>query len=412
MHVGRLLLPLPEAVDDADHRCFPDLAVALHVPDRAGDIAFDVALQTFVERAFGVVLVVQEHVADRAQRIGVVRHLVLERHALLLRCGDLGDRHRPQLLAHGVQGDHHHVVHQRMAVHEQIGVLGFQPAFLELFLEFLHRFDHPRIAPAEQLLALRDVAPEPFEGLFAVVLDVEVADAHRLLEVDQRKDVLRGQLRRVGVPDEQRVDRARVFAHEFHEVEDACVVLGGLHADVVQRGGVAEVVLGGVGVGVEHEPAAVDLLRLGRAVGEEVVEIGIDAEDRLLRRTGDHPHQHLFAFGQVAAVGHRDFEPQVGILEMVENPAPECHVLVAFDIDLHQPLVRIGGQGLGQPFGCHRLREGVEPAQFFAELFCHTHIKIIQTRCGSEFAHGPAELFDKLTGRCDTKDKYFANFAQ
>ena len=70
MHVGRLLLPLPEAVDDADHRCFPDLAVALHVPDRAGDIAFDVALQTFVERAFGVVLVVQEHVADRAQRIG------------------------------------------------------------------------------------------------------------------------------------------------------------------------------------------------------------------------------------------------------------------------------------------------------------------------------------------------------
>ena len=79
-----------------------------------------------------------------------------------------------------------------------------------------------------------------------------VADAHRRLEVDERKDVLRGELRRVGVPEEQRVDRAGIFMHETHEIEDPGIVLGGLDADVVQRGGVAEEILGGVGVGVEH----------------------------------------------------------------------------------------------------------------------------------------------------------------
>ena len=261
-------------------------------------------------------------------------------------------------------------------MHEQVGVFGRQAAPAELHLELLHGFDHPRVALAEQVLALRDVAPQPLDRLRAVVLDVEVADAHRLLEVDQRKDVLRGQLRRVGVPEEQRVDRARIFVHELHEVEDARVVLGGLDADVVQRGGVAEVVLGGVGVGVEHEFGLGDLLRLGRSPGEEVVEVGVDAEEQFLRRTGDHAHEDLLALGQVAAVGDRDFETQVGILEMVEDAAPEGHVFVAFDIDLHQPLVGVGRQRFGQFVERHRTREGVELAQFFAELLCHALTKI------------------------------------
>ena len=61
-------------------------------------------------------------------------------------------------------------------------------------------------------------------------LEVEIADAHRRLEVDQREYVLRGQLRRVGIPEEKRVDRAGVFVHEMHEIEDARVVLGRLDA--------------------------------------------------------------------------------------------------------------------------------------------------------------------------------------
>lgn len=160
-------------------RVVADRAAAFHVPDRAGDVFFDVALEALVKRAFGVVFVVEQYVADRTQRVGVVRHLVLERHALLLRSRDLGDRHRPQLLAHGVQQDHHHVVHQRVPVHEQVGVLGCQAAALELLLELLHRLDHLRVAPAEHLLAFGHVAPEPFERFFAVVRQVEVADAHR-----------------------------------------------------------------------------------------------------------------------------------------------------------------------------------------------------------------------------------------
>ena len=176
-----LLLSGAEFVDNADHRRVADFAVALHVPDRAGDIPLDVAFQPFVKRAFGVVFVVEQHVADRAQRVGVVRHLVLERHALLLRGGDLGDRHGPQLLAYGVEHDQHHVVHQRVAVHEQVGVFGRQAAA---------RGAAPRtpssgsiirgLRLAEQVLALRDVAPQPLDRLRAVVLDVEVADAHRL----------------------------------------------------------------------------------------------------------------------------------------------------------------------------------------------------------------------------------------
>ena len=84
-----------------------------------------------------------------------------------------------------------------------------------LLLELLHRFDHLRVALAEHLLAFGHVAPEPFERFFAVVRQVEVADAHRRLEVDERKDVLRGELRRVGIPEEQRVDRAgAVYRHE------------------------------------------------------------------------------------------------------------------------------------------------------------------------------------------------------
>ena len=164
--------------------------------------------------------------------------------------------------------------------------------------------------------------------------------------------------------------------HEAHEVEDVRVVLGGLHADVVQRGGVAEVVLGGVGVGVEHEFGPEDLLRLLGAPGEQVVEVRIDAQQHLLRRVGDHAHEHLLALGQVAAVGHRDLETQVGVVEVVEDAAPEGHVLIALDVDPHQPLVRVGGQRPGQFVERRRTREGVHAAQFFPNLGSHTSTKI------------------------------------
>ena len=262
-------------------------------------------------------------------------------------------------------------------MHEQIGVFGRQAPALELLFEFEHRVDHLRVAPAQHLLAFGDVFLQPRQRFLSVVFEVEIADAHRRLEVDQREYVLRGQLRRVGVPEEKRVDRAGVFVHEMHEIEDARVVLGRLDAYVVQRGGVAEEVLGGVGVGVEHVAGGVHLARLLRAVGEQKVEVRIDAQDQLLRRAGDHPHQHLLPLGKVGTVGYRDFEAQVGVLEVVEDAAPEGHVFVAFDVDLHQPLVGIGRQRFGQLFESRRAREGIESAQFVAELFSHTETKIV-----------------------------------
>ena len=146
------------------------------------------------------------------------------------------------------------------------------------------------------------------------------------------------QLRRIGIPEKKTVNRAGIVGHEAFEIEDSGIVLGRLDADVVQRGGVAEVVLGGVGVGVEHEFGLGDLLRLGRSPGEEVVEVGGDAEEQFLRRTGDHAHEDLLALGQVFTRRNGDFETQIGVGEAVEDAPPEGNVLVPLDEHPHQPL--------------------------------------------------------------------------
>ena len=133
----------------------------------------------------------------------------------------------------------------------------------------------------------------------------------------------------------------------MHEIEDARVVLGRLDAYVVQRGGVAEEVLGGVGVGVEHVAGGVHLARLLRAVGEQEVEVRIDAQQQLLARRGDHRHEHLLALGQILAVGHRDLETHITVVEVVEDAAPKGYILVALDIDTHQtpPVIDRFGYG-------------------------------------------------------------------
>ena len=152
---------------------------------------------------------------------------------------------------------------------------------------------------------------------------------------------------RVGVPQEDSVYHTRIVGHETHEVEYVAVVLGGLDADVMQRRGVAEIVLGSVGVGVEHILRGVYLGRLRRRVAEQVVEVRIDAQQQLLARRGDHRHEHLLALGQILAVGHRDLETHITVVEVVEDAAPEGYILVALDIDTHQtpPVIDRFGYG-------------------------------------------------------------------
>lgn len=62
------------------------------------------------------------------------------------------------------------------------------------------------------------------------------------------------QLRRIGIPKKKTVNRAGIVGHEAFEIEDSGIVLGRLDADVVQRGSIAEVILRGIGVSMEHIP--------------------------------------------------------------------------------------------------------------------------------------------------------------
>ena len=58
---------------------------------------------------------------------------------------------------------------------------------------------------------------------------------------------------------------------------------------------------------------------------------------------------------------------------MVEDAAPESHVLVAFDVHPHEPLVGVGRERLRQVAGRPASPgEGVERAEFFSNLASHT----------------------------------------
>ena len=92
---------------------------------------------------------------------------------------------------------------------------------------------------------------QPCERLRPVPFHFEVVQFDAALELYQGEDVRCGYLRRVGVPQEKRVYRARIVGEELFEIEDVRIVFGGLHADVVQRWGVAQVILRGVCVGME-----------------------------------------------------------------------------------------------------------------------------------------------------------------
>ena len=78
-----------------DHRVAEDLAHSF-LAQYAQQIPLDVALQTAEQEAIGIVFVVEQHVADRSQRIGVVGHLVFERHPLFRRrCSAARSPHCP-----------------------------------------------------------------------------------------------------------------------------------------------------------------------------------------------------------------------------------------------------------------------------------------------------------------------------
>ena len=124
------------------------------------------------------------------------------------------------------------------------------------------------------------------------------------------------------------------------------IVLGSLHADIVQRWSITQIILRSVGVGMKHKLRLAYLLRLRGSVTEKIVEVGIHAEQHLLRRAGNHRHQHLLTLGQILTVGYRDLKTEIGVIEMVENRSPEGHILVTLDIYIHllTPIIHLAGR--------------------------------------------------------------------
>jgi len=126
-------------------------------------------------------------------------------------------------------------------------------------------------------------------------------------------------------------------------------MLDGLHAGVVQRVGVALVVLDGVGVGVDDEGAADELARRGGGSLQQVVVVGIDARYHVLAQRVAQPvhHGHLFALGQRAAAGQHHLEVVFVVGKLAEDVAPEGHVVVALHVGHDFLACLLGAQAVG-----------------------------------------------------------------
>ena len=83
----------------------------------------------------------------------------------------------------------------------------------------------------------------------------------------------------------------------------------------------------------------VDLTGLLIEVLEHVVEIAVHAQDTILRTLGNHAEQHLLPFSQILAGRNADLELQPIGFEVVENVAPESHIVVPLDKHPDQPVL-------------------------------------------------------------------------
>ena len=113
----------------------------------------------------------------------------------------------------------------------------------------------------------------------------------------------------------------------------------------MQRRGVAQEIFGRIGVGVEQPRGVVHQPRLVVEVFEQVVEVAVHAQDRIPVALVDHRQQDFFTFCQVVAQRDADFELQPLGFVVVEDAAPERHVVVPFDEHADQPIraVRVTG---------------------------------------------------------------------
>ena len=103
----------------------------------------------------------------------------------------------------------------------------------------------------------------------------------------------------------------------------------------------AQVIFRCVGVGVEQVGRFVHQPRLLGVAVEQVVEIAVHAQQQVGAAFGNHIQQYALAFGQVLPRRNADFEFEPVGFVVVENAAPESHVVVSFDKYLHQPVISV-----------------------------------------------------------------------
>ena len=110
------------------------------------------------------------------------------------------DGHVPQPFANGVQKDQHHVVQQRMALHEKIDIVGLYAELTDVTSEGGHFVDPGRVVGFQRPEAFVDLAAEPVQRFGAVVAQIQVVEPDAAAEVEQRKGFFAFAACRVGVP--------------------------------------------------------------------------------------------------------------------------------------------------------------------------------------------------------------------
>ena len=128
------------------------------------------------------------------------------------------------------------------------------------------------------------------------------------------------------------------------------VVEGGHYASLVQTVGIALVILDGIGIGLEHEPAVVYLAGSGCHTLQEVIVIAVHTGHHVVAQSGAqliHEHRLLSLAKRVLGRKH-DLEVEVVVLEIGEHRTPERHIIVALYIG-HNPALCLFRF---QPIGC------------------------------------------------------------
>lgn len=130
--------------------------------DQLLNIQFDVFFQFFIQETLLILFVVEQYLAHVAQRVVVIAQSFSTTLPLGSR-SDPFDGHVPQPFANGVQKDQHHVVQQRMALHEKIDIVGFDAELPDMAPESGHFADPGRMVGFQRSETLFDLTAEPVQ---------------------------------------------------------------------------------------------------------------------------------------------------------------------------------------------------------------------------------------------------------